>query len=517
MSLFASIKSAVLRPLSRAALCLALLGVADCAAAQTAGPVVVTDAGKAQGRVVGGVASFKGIPYAAAPVGPLRWRAPQPVPAWAGVRDAGDYGASCLQTGAPRNVDPASRAATTSEDCLYLNVWAPAAPKGRAPVIVWIHGGGDTDGTASQTYYDGSSFARDGVVLVSMNYRLGPLGFFAHPALATEQAREGANYGLMDQIAALKWVRRNIAAFGGDPDRVTVMGESAGGVDIVALIGAPAAKGLFRRAIVQSAGMGWDVAPKLNEVRNQGLSLTRDLAPAAATAADLRAIPGEALVKAGQGRDVEPFVDGVVLPEAPLVAWARRGAGGVDLLIGSNAGEGSLLDAQARPEGVVAGLTPDDLKALRGRYGDKAGTDADFARLLFRDAFFSGLARWMSVHSGGQAWLYRFDYVRESLRTRRPLATHGSEIPFEFRTWRGMRTSDADLRVEELVHRCWVSFARDAAPDCLGGAAWPQAREGQRLTIDDPAQVGPIPEAPALDLLDRRTPAMVEAHKALPR
>ncbi|MBS0297638.1 MAG: carboxylesterase/lipase family protein [Proteobacteria bacterium] len=501
----------LLTGLCAAVLCLGLALAAQACAEPASGPVVSTDSGKVQGRGGQGIVIFKGVPYAAAPVGPLRWRSPQPVKPWDEVRDAGDYGASCLQAGTPRNVDPSSRGANTSEDCLYLNVWAPASPKGRAPVIVWIHGGGDTDGTASQTYYDGSSFARDGVVLVSMNYRLGPLGFFAHPALAAEQAKEGANYGLMDQIAALKWVRRNAAAFGGDPDRITVMGESAGGVDIIALIGSPQAKGLFRGAIVQSAGMGWDVAPKLAEVRNQGVSLTRDLAPANATPENLRAIPGEALVKAGQGRDVEPFVDGVVLPDAPLIAWARQGSGGVSLLIGSNSGEGSLLYAEARPEGVVAGLTPDDLKTLRGLYGDKAATDPDFARLLFRDSFFAGPARWMTMHSRSHAWLYRFDYVRDSLRSRRPSASHGSEIPFEFRTWRGMRTSDADLRVEELVHRCWVSFARDGAPACVGA----EAKEGRRLTIDDPAQLGPIPEAAMLDLLERRTPAMIEANKAL--
>ena len=219
-----------------------------------AGDEVKLDSGRVKGATAEGVTSFKGIPYAAAPVGPLRWRAPQPVTPWHGVRAATSYGADCAQSPFPGDAAPLG--VTPAEDCLYANVWVPAAaPRHRMAVMVWIYGGGFVNGGSSPAVYDGSSFARRGVVLVSFNYRVGRFGFFAHPALSKEHPEEPhGNYGYLDQIAALRWVKRNAAAFGGDPDNVTVFGESAGGGSVHMLLSSPLAKGLFQKAIIESGG-----------------------------------------------------------------------------------------------------------------------------------------------------------------------------------------------------------------------------------------------------------------------
>ena len=215
---------------------------------------VTIETGVLEGSLAGGVISFKGIPYAAPPIEDLRWRAPQPLTPWSGVRRATGYGNDCVQMPLPG--DAGASGSTRGEDCLVLNIWRPAslAPGERLPVMVWIHGGGFLNGAASIPFFDGSAFARDGVVLVGINYRLGRMGFFAHPALTAARDRPLANYGLMDQLAALRWVQRNVAAFGGDPGQVTIAGESAGGISVMHLLVWPEARGLFHRAAVLSGG-----------------------------------------------------------------------------------------------------------------------------------------------------------------------------------------------------------------------------------------------------------------------
>src|SRR5665213_2805711 len=287
------------------------LGGAVCAAKVD----VSVDTGVVAGQTNGAVAVFKGIPFAAPPVGPLRWKPPQPAAPWSGTRDASAYGPAC-----PQVVDPGGRpngggyAGPTSEDCLNLNVFAPVGAR-KAPVMVWIFGGGNTAGANSIAPNDGTAFARDGVILVSVNYRLGALGFFAHPALtAAAGATEPlGSYGTMDQIAALKWVRRNIAAFGGDPDNVTIFGESAGGWDTLTLMTTPAARGLFAKATVQSGG-GWSAPVSLAAAEADGVTLAKSLGlPDDATADQLRALPVQALV-AAHGR-FNPIVDGRLINE----------------------------------------------------------------------------------------------------------------------------------------------------------------------------------------------------------
>ena len=249
---------------------LAILGSATAALADT--PVTVrTEAGAVIGREANDIDVFKGVPFAASTAGALRWRAPQPAPHWSEPRDASAYGPACPQTTYPGTPNAGGYVGPTSEDCLNLNIWAPKGAH-KAPVMVWIFGGGNVAGANSIPPNDGSAFARDGIVLVSVNYRLGALGFFAHPAL-TKAAPAGeplANYAIMDQIAALKWVRRNIARFGGDPANVTIFGESAGGQDVLTLMTIPAARGLFAKATVQSGG-GWSKAPDLTEAEARGV------------------------------------------------------------------------------------------------------------------------------------------------------------------------------------------------------------------------------------------------------
>ncbi|CAN5147233.1 hypothetical protein BH09PSE2_BH09PSE2_01490 [soil metagenome] len=250
---------------------LALSGlVAGAAQAADPAPTVRIDSGVLQGAAVTpAIVSFKNIPYAKPPVGSLRWAPPQRPDRWSEPRDATAFGASCPQPGGSGPLDGSAKG-PQSEDCLTLNICAPVGAKG-APVMLWIHGGSNTQGGASIPYYDGSAFARDGVVLVSINYRLGALGFFAHPAITKASGARAplGNYGLMDQVAALQWVKRNIAAFGGDPKAVTVFGESAGGQDILLLLGNHSAEGLFKQAVVESGG-GWDAPPPLATREAQG-------------------------------------------------------------------------------------------------------------------------------------------------------------------------------------------------------------------------------------------------------
>ena len=437
---------------------------------------------------------FRDIPYAAPPVGPLRWRPPQPAQPWVADRLAIYPGPSYPQ---PMRADSAPNDGgangPTSEDCLQLNVFAPKAPpKGGhgAPVMVWIHGGGHRTGAG--WIYDGQNFARDGVVFVAINYRLGALGYLAHPAL-TRDARPGepvANYGLMDQIAALQWVQRNIAAFGGDPNNVTVSGESAGGVSTLALLATPAARGLYSKAIVES-GLGWFAPVTLAEAEAKGAALLATInAPPAASAADLRAIPVEKLVSLGD--DYGPITDGRLMTETATQALADGHFADVPLIIGSNSGEDSLMGPGPFPPERLAQIPP----AARAIYKDEAAAgDEALARAVFTDRVMGAPARWVAAKtfSGQPSWLYYFSYVGARFRPTMTRASHAAEIQYVLEYW-GRRTpmsvvSDEDRRMASLMHACWVAFARTGSPKC-GAEAWPAYAPGSDQLMEFGASSG---------------------------
>ena len=452
------------------------------AASAVADPVRATiDSGVMVGQAHGDITVFKGVPYAAAPVGKLRWSPPQRPASWAAPRQADAFGPICPQPlkpgGAPNEggaVGPAS------EDCLFLNLWAPRSAS-KAPVMVWLHGGGDTTGAGSLGAYDGTAFARDGVILVTLNYRLGPLGFFAHPAItgAAKPDEPLHNYGLMDQIAALEWVKRNIAAFGGDPSTVTLFGESAGGEDTLALMATPSAAGLFAKAIVESGG-GWERPVTLARREAEGEALAvKAGAPPHATLEQLRALPADALA-ALPIYDAAAAVDGRLLKESVSQAFARGQNAHVPLIIGSNTYEASLLETLKIPPAAILGAAPAGLKAVYADLPDDAGK----ARAMFTDAFMGAPARWVAANAGGAsgepAFLYNFAYVAEARRAKVPGAGHASEIPFVFASWdamgpegEGLKPSADDLKVTALVHGCWVAFAKSGRPLCPGAPPWP--------------------------------------------
>lgn len=417
--------------------------------ALAADPKAKVESGVLVGKEESGVNIFRGVPYAKPPIGELRWAPPQRAAAWTGERQALTTGSPCMQ---PQRPQAPSGPGTPSEDCLYVNVFAPKDAKG-APVMVWIHGGSNISGSGAN--YDGSKFARDGVVLVTINYRMGAFGFFSHPAItkAAKADEPLSNYALMDQMAALAWVQRNAAVFGGDPKNVTVFGESAGAMDIVALLGIPATKGLYAKAIVES-NIGWGTATPLAQKEAQGVQIaTKAGAPVDATLTQLRAIPAADLLANQTGASTA--IDGRLLKESAYQAFAAGRAVDVPLIIGSNSYEASLIQAR-NPTPQQAADYNDGSAGAPARY---------FAR--------------HAAASGAPAWLYYFSYVREMSRATAPGAIHASEIPFVFDTL--MRPtayvaqpvqSAQDQAVASLMHACWVAFAKTGRPSC-GKAPWP--------------------------------------------
>ena len=456
---------------------LAAVVLAGAAQAQPA-PTAKIESGPLVGVTEGAANVFRNIPFAAAPVGDLRWAPPQPVKPWTAPRTAAEAGPSCPQpmnaNGAPND---GGANGPTSEDCLQLNVFAPPNAlktlEGHAPVMVWIHGGGHRTGAG--WIYGGQNFARDGVVVVAVNYRLGALGYFAHPAL-TKAARAGepvGNYGLMDQIAALKWVQRNIAAFGGDPKNVTVFGESAGGMSTLALLATPSAKGLYRKAIVES-GLGWTEPRTLADLEKTGLAaMAKAGVPETATAAELRALPVETVVAINGSYG--PFIDGRLMTETDSQAVARGHVPDVPLIIGSNSGEDSLLGPLKLGDAAAARVPA----AVRPAYAAEAASGPDtLARAVFTDRVMGGPARWVAAQTAGgkPSWLYYFSYVGSRFPPTKTRAGHADEIQYVWEYW-GRRTpmsmvSAKDQEVAALMHACWVAFAKTGAPKC-GPAAWP--------------------------------------------
>ena len=330
-------------------------GLGTLGTAPTQQPTVRIATGALAGVAEGDVQVFRGIPYAAPPVGALRWHEPEPAAPWRGVRDASRYGAACPQP--PLHKEAWAQVGPTSENCLFLNVWRPARA-GSYPVMVFVHGGAFTYGAAGVPLYDGANLARRGAVIVTINYRLGRLGFFAHPALTDDDPDgELGNYGIMDQIAALRWVRSNIAAFGGDPHNVTLFGESAGAGSVQVLMGSPAARGLFQKAISESGAGGAVLAPIRGGPKSaeaQGKAWAVGIGVPDATAAQLRALPLDRVIGAAF-----PFIDGKVVVASPGEPFLCGTEAKIPLLIGANSDESSLAGNNQQIARLVLGARYD--------------------------------------------------------------------------------------------------------------------------------------------------------------
>jgi para-nitrobenzyl esterase len=477
---------------------------------------VKTASGQVAGVADHGVVAYKGIPFAAPPVGDLRWQPPQPPAKWTGVRQAKDIGPACPQ---PERGDGGGVGAPPkqNEDCLTLNVYAPEGAK-NLPVMVWIHGGAFRLGYSGAPLYDGAEFAKQGVILVTVNYRLGLLGFFAHPQL-TAAAKPGdpiGNYGLMDQLAALEWVKANIASFGGDPGNVTAFGESAGGSSMIYLLANPKAKGLFQKAIVESGGgLQRPVDLKTNEQRGVQSAANIGLG-ANATLAEMRAKPAEDWIKAQGalqgGLGFGPFVDGRLVTEAPWVAFKEGRANDVPLIIGANSNEASVLATLGVPTAAVQAAVGPNMDAFRKLYGE-ATPEAEFTRQAMGDIVFVAPSRWVAgaAASGAPSYLYYFSYVAERRRDAVPGANHGSEIPYVFHTWSNTPVlaqlmTPADKAMSTTMSACWAAFAKTGKPACAGAPDWPAytAASDQQMTFGPQIKVEKPPRAAAFDMLVKR-------------
>jgi para-nitrobenzyl esterase len=502
-------------------LCLGL-GATPVLAAVTGDPVRL-DAGAVSGvwRENAAVRAYLGIPFAAPPVGDLRWRAPQPVSPWPGVLEATAVGAQCRQ--AP--VSPTSvsyevyGARAQSEDCLTLNVWAPPAAAGvKRPVLVWIYGGSFTHGGAGYPVYDGARLARRGVVVVSFNYRVGVLGFMAHPDLSAEAGGASGSYGFLDQVAALAWVKRNIAQFGGDPQAVTIFGQSAGAGGVYALMASPRARGLFRGAIAQSLGLFQ--LRTLAEGEANGRRIAEKLG--AGSAAELRRLPADRLLASGLTAD--PVIDGAFLTEPLTDTFARRGEAQVPLLTGWNADEGTKYPAY--PTRAAFGAV---LKAVFGPNAERAAaqfptaTDAEAATRsldLTRDAgFAAGIYRAARLHArnGSPVYLYHFErrspfrpdqHFAEIEPASRLGAYHAAEIPYVFGTLDALDRDfqPVDRALSERLQAAWVNFATWGDPNGppKAPARWPRFDDGaaQVLHFGDEVRVGPTPDVERLRFIN---------------
>lgn len=472
------------------AICVALSAPAFAAS----GPVVDAPAGQVQGQSEGGLNVFKGIPYAAAPVGPARWKPPTPAAHWSGVRDASRFGPACFQPN-PRSISIyTDTPPATSEDCLSLNVWAPKAAH-NAPVMVWIHGGSLTSGASSESIYDGAALARKGIVVVSINYRLGVLGYLAHPGLSAELP-EGisGNYGLLDQVEALRWVRRNITAFGGDPAQVTIAGESAGGLSVMYLMASPPARGLFARAIAESAYMistpelkrGAYGAPAAEDL---GAFLAAKLK--APDVAALRAMDAQAITNAAAAAGYLPFgaVDGKVLSGQLVDVFDKGEQAHVPILAGSNSGEIRSLTFLLPP---VPASAADYDKAIRERYGDLAdeflklypSTDMRESMLATtRDTMYAWTAERLAKSQtaiGQPSYLYRFDHGYPEADSKGLHGFHASELPFVFGTldrtspyWPKPPQTAAEAKLSDAMTSYWASFVKSGRPEAAGEPTWP--------------------------------------------
>lgn len=505
-----------------------LLALATTAFGQKPAPVK-TQHGLVQGVSSDGLTVYKGIPFAAPPVGDLRWRAPQPLQPWKGVKQAESYAPAPMQGGNP----PSGK----SEDCLYLNVWTPAkSPKERLPVLVWIYGGGFSFGATSEPGYNGAELAKKGVVLVSIAYRVGPLGFLAHPELSAENPnRVSGNYGILDMVAGLQWIQKNIAAFGGDPGKVTIFGESAGGIAVSMLCASPQAKGLFHGAISQSGG-SFGPARKttypgenmktLKDAEQDGIQFMNRAK--VSSLAELRKLSADSLPGGFGMGSGWPIVDGYVIPDDQYKLYEAGKYNDVPVLIGYNSDEGLSFLGMLRTKG------PKDFEeSVKQRFGSHADallkaypagttTIERSARNLLRDAAFGWQtwiwARQQSKTGKSKVYYYYFDqhpdYPSDSPRHGEG-SPHGQEVSYVFKTLDKSQPqlTSTDFEISEAMATYWTNFAKYGHPNGGNLPEWPAFSDANPkvMYFQQKPLVGEVPDDEALRVLDeyfkwRRTP-----------
>jgi para-nitrobenzyl esterase len=461
-----------------------------------------------------GVRAFKGIPYAAPPVGPLRWRPPQPVVAWSGARAVKAFGPNSMQGVVFDDIDPS--VAGVSEDCLYLNVWTPAVGDGRVlPVMVWIHGGGFAVGSGAEPRYDGANLAARGIVVVTVNHRLNALGFLAHPELTAESPLHASgNYGMLDLIAALKWAARNIDAFGGNPGEVTIAGESAGSIAVSALMASPLAHGLFKRAIGESGAMfpsPGRTAAGLAEAERAGLEFARKAG--AKTLAELRSKSAEDILAANPGMGFWPIVDGSFLSRSPAAIFADGAQNDVALLAGWNKDEGFNFTLLSGADGQSP--YADRVRAIFGARADEAlalypagapSLDKKSARQLGGDlTIIHATWAWLEMQRKtgvSEIYRFRFDHAPrlpddwfQHAPTAEAGAFHAAEILYVFNNLHAFPwlISEEDRRVADLISNYWLNFIKTGDPNGAGLPPWPSYRRSDNafMVIDVAAEVRP--------------------------
>jgi para-nitrobenzyl esterase len=460
---------------------------ADAAAAPLNGPTIGVEQGKVQGYIADGVAIFKGLPFAAPPLGDLRWQVPKPAAKWSGVRPGNVFSSTCAQ----------------GEDCLYLNIYEPAdAKKGaKLPVMVWIHGGAFIFGAGS--VYDGSQFAKQGVIVVTVNYRLGRAGWFAHPALTAENPKGPlGNYGLMDQIAALEWVKANIKEFGGDTKNVTIFGESAGAISVNYLMLAPQAKGLFSKALSES-GFGRLAARPISQVEQSGLEFAEKQGvhgSDATAAAALRALPWVTLTGSvapiGSAGQILPMADGRMIMGSADEGFAKGIEAHVPYLLGGNSDEASLTRRGLNATERLAGIEQSRETFLAAYDPDKTG-DADriIARLVTDTSISEPDRDLARLHSqnGSSTYVYHFSYTPAAQRATMFGLPHGGEIAYVFNTPRAVPFDDEGKAIAAAANKYWVQFAKSGDPDSAGGPKWPKFDLADEFVMEFPANGIPLP------------------------
>ena len=494
---------------------LAVLAVSGGALGAPSPAEIHVSGGDLQGVTQGDLAVFKGVPFAAPPIGDLRWRAPKPI-SWTGVRAATALAPPCMQ---PQSFLVPREGPPPSEDCLYLNIWAPAkTPVRPLPVMVWIHGGAFTSGAPTASMFDGTAFAHRGVVLVSIAYRLGPFGFLAHPELSRESGHGSGDYGLLDQIAALRWVKANIAAFGGDASKVTVFGQSAGAGSVSMLAASPLARGLFQRAIAESgasfspaSSQGFSMLSQLAQAEQQGQGALAALG--APTLADARKLAAEQVLKAKGA--FRPTLDGYVLTTDQRQLYLAGRQNDTPVLVGSNSDEGAMGARPTTPEGFEAQVkasygaaTPQVLAVYPHATAEQARLSA---KNVFRD---SGLAwnvwtwaRMQSKTGRGKVYAYYFDQKapKDSIFYSPDGTVHTGEIPYVFGTLEAPATyTQEDRALSDLVMSYWVNFARTGDPNGPGLPKWPNFTEGDEtmMRLDAHPASGPTPNLEQLRVFD---------------